>query len=55
MQTSYRTPVGISADALSQINRGPQRGEFVLNGGKMVETWGVEPQTYSLQSYRSTN
>ena len=23
--------------------------------GDLVEAWGVEPQTYSLQSYRSTN
>ena len=23
--------------------------------GKLVEAWGFEPQTYSLQSYRSTN
>ena len=27
----------------------------LLTDGKLVEAWGFEPQTYSLQSYRSTN
>src|SRR5882757_9836643 len=28
---------------------------YTPNGEVMVEAWGFEPQTYSLQSYRSTN
>jgi hypothetical protein len=27
----------------------------VESGTSVVEAWGFEPQTYSLQSYRSTN
>ena len=41
------------ARSATQSNRGSHPLHFRL--AAMVEAWGFEPQTYSLQSYRSTN
>ena len=38
---------------LSFLNESLQRVFLLVE--KLVEAWGFEPQTYSLQSYRSTN
>ena len=37
------------------VPRGRAPGADSLRGRTFVEAWGFEPQTYSLQSYRSTN
>ena len=42
----------LSSACSNQLSYTPN-GEPLLN--EMVEAWGFEPQTYSLQSYRSTN
>ena len=41
----------LSSACSNQLSYRPQGFEFQ----KKVEAWGFEPQTYSLQSYRSTN
>ena len=47
-QLSY-TPGDLTGSSASLLKRAG------LVEGELVEAWGFEPQTYSLQSYRSTN
>ena len=45
----------LSSACSNQLSYRPQGSVPSFQTKRKVEAWGFEPQTYSLQSYRSTN